>query len=136
MTYKNCLSCNSDTGHNMVRGICANNPPVYPARYNCPTCKGTLIEPGTGEPGLSGLPCPTCCDDRPEAEAARQAEASDQLLLRARSAEKKIADVRALHHRYRSALADRFDCCAHCNRIANDLVPYPCETIRTLNGEI
>jgi hypothetical protein len=45
-----------------------------------------------------------------------------------------VARVSALHQRYRSPLTDEFDCCGHCNRIAGDLVPYPCPTIQSLEG--
>ena len=53
---------------------------------------------------------------------------------RAERAEAALNAVRALHQRYRSPLTDDFDCCAHCNRIANDLAPYPCPTLAALDA--
>jgi len=46
-----------------------------------------------------------------------------------------LAQVRALHQQYRTPWTDEFDCCAHCNQIADHLVRWQCDTIRALNGE-
>ena len=51
---------------------------------------------------------------------------------RVKEGRRAAARIRSLHSRYRSALTDEFDCCAHCNQLTANLVPYPCETILAL----
>lgn len=72
--------------------------------------------------------------DRLTAMASRYSDRAIENGERADRAEDAIARVRALHERYRSALTDDFDCCSECNRTANDLVPFPCATLRALDG--
>jgi hypothetical protein len=54
---------------------------------------------------------------------AREALATDEPLTDDAAA---VSRVRALHR-------EEFGCCSHCTRA--DAVPYPCPTIRALNGE-
>lgn len=49
------------------------------------------------------------------------------------AARRALSRVRLLHRRYRFAGDDTTDCCEHCNRGGN-WVPYPCPTIRTIDG--
>ena len=43
-----------------------------------------------------------------------------------------VQRVRSLHFAYRG-LSD-FDSCAHCNRLANAEIAWPCATIKALDG--
>ncbi|MFC8832323.1 hypothetical protein ACFT8V_03875 [Streptomyces griseoincarnatus] len=45
-----------------------------------------------------------------------------------------VARVRALHQQYRFAGDDTQDYCAHCNQISGGWVPWPCPTVRALDG--
>lgn len=66
---------------------------------------------------------------RRELDANERSE--DASLAIARAA---VARVHALHQQYRTAWTDAFDVCSHCTR-GMDLVRWPCDTIRALNGE-
>ncbi|MES9522424.1 hypothetical protein [Streptomyces capoamus] len=45
------------------------------------------------------------------------------------------ARVRALHQQYRFAGDDTTDYCAHCNQLSGGWIPWPCPTVRALDGE-
>lgn len=57
-----------------------------------------------------------------------------RLLIEARQLRATVARVRALHQQYRTAWTDEFDVCSHCTR-GMDLVPWPCDTVRALDGD-
>lgn len=46
-----------------------------------------------------------------------------------------VARIRGLHQQYRFAGDDTTDYCAHCNQISGGWIPWPCPTIRALDGE-
>lgn len=50
------------------------------------------------------------------------------------SHEAQVARVKRLHEPYRSVYDTGGNSCAHCNRISGYAVPYPCDTIKTLEG--
>lgn len=64
------------------------------------------------------------------AQAVAAASAADEELHRLRAA---VARVRGLHEPYRTAWTDAFDVCTGCTR-GMDLEPYPCPTIKALEG--
>jgi hypothetical protein len=45
------------------------------------------------------------------------------------------ARIRGLHQQYRFAGDDTTDYCAHCNQISGGWIPWPCPTIRALDGD-
>lgn len=52
-----------------------------------------------------------------------------------REAHRAVARVRSLHHEYRSVYDEGDDrSCAHCNQISGYAVPWPCPTIKALEG--
>ncbi|MFK3734044.1 hypothetical protein ACI2LJ_27685 [Streptomyces sp. NPDC088090] len=53
---------------------------------------------------------------------------------RAQGYQAAIARVRALHEQYRFGGDETTDYCAHCNQISGGWVPYPCPTLRALDG--
>ena len=45
-----------------------------------------------------------------------------------------VQRARRLHQPYRFG-GSPDDCCAHCNQISGEPIPYPCPTLQALDGE-
>lgn len=50
------------------------------------------------------------------------------------SYEAQVARIKQLHEPYRSVYDTDGNSCSHCNRISGYAVPFPCDTIKALEG--